>query len=150
MAPEYGATMGFFPIDAESVNYLRATGRTPEQIEAFETYFKAQKLFGIPDKAAGIVYSQDIELNLADVTPNVAGPKRPQDRIALPELKTSFLAALDRPVTENGFGKKGAEGASRRREAQRQPSRRRRHDQERQRAHRRHHQLHQHQQSRRS
>jgi aconitate hydratase len=112
MAPEYGATMGFFPIDSESVNYLKATGRTPEQIEAFETYFKAQEMFGIPDKSAGIVYSQDVELDLGDVTPNVAGPKRPQDRIALPELKASFLAALDRPLTENGFGKKGAEGAS--------------------------------------
>jgi aconitate hydratase len=108
MAPEYGATMGFFPIDAESVNYLKATGRTPAQIEAFEAYFKAQGMFGIPDKSAGIVYSQDIELDLADVTPNVAGPKRPQDRIALPELRTSFLAALDRPLTENGFGKKDA------------------------------------------
>jgi aconitate hydratase len=111
MAPEYGATMGFFPVDAESVNYLRATGRTPAQIEAFEAYFKAQKMFGIPDKSAGIVYSQDIELNLGDVTPNVAGPKRPQDRIALPDLKTNFRAALDRPLTENGFGKKGAEQA---------------------------------------
>jgi aconitate hydratase len=112
MAPEYGATMGFFPVDAESVNYLKATGRTPAQIEAFETYFKAQQMFGIPDKSAGIVYSQDIELNLGDVTPNVAGPKRPQDRIALPELKNSFRAALDRPLTENGFGKKGVENAS--------------------------------------
>jgi aconitate hydratase len=112
MAPEYGATMGFFPVDAESVNYLKATGRTPAQIEAFETYFKAQEMFGIPDKSDGIVYSQDIELNLGDVTPNVAGPKRPQDRIALPELKNNFRAALDRPLTENGFGKKGAEGAS--------------------------------------
>src|ERR1700761_3841434 len=111
MAPEYGATMGFFPIDAESVNYLKATGRTAAQIEAFEAYFKAQGMFGIPDKSAGIVYSQDLELNLGDVTPNVAGPKRPQDRIALPELKASFLAALDRPLTENGFGKKGATGA---------------------------------------
>ncbi len=109
MAPEYGATMGFFPVDAESVNYLKATGRTPAQIEAFEAYFKAQKMFGIPDKSAGIVYSQDIELNLGDVTPNVAGPKRPQDRIALPELKSQFVAALDRPVVENGFGKKGKE-----------------------------------------
>jgi aconitate hydratase len=112
MAPEYGATMGFFPVDAESVNYLKATGRTPAQIEAFEAYFKAQQMFGIPDKSAGIVYSQDIELNLGDVTPNVAGPKRPQDRIALPELKNNFRAALDRPLTENGFGKKGVEGAS--------------------------------------
>jgi len=111
MAPEYGATMGYFPVDAESVNYLRATGRTKEQVEAFETYFKAQKLFGIPTKADGIIYSSDLELNLADVQPSVAGPKRPQDRIALPDLKAKFLGALDKPVAENGFGKKGAEGA---------------------------------------
>jgi aconitate hydratase len=111
MAPEYGATMGYFPIDAESVNYLKATGRTKEQVEAFESYFKAQKLFGMPTKADGIVYSSELELNLADVQPSVAGPKRPQDRIALPELKTKFLAALDKPVTENGFGKKDARTA---------------------------------------
>ena len=111
MAPEYGATMGYFPVDAESVNYLRATGRTKEQVEAFESYFKAQKLFGIPTKADGIIYSSDLELNLADVSPSVAGPKRPQDRIALPELKAKFLGALDKAVTENGFGKKGAEAA---------------------------------------
>ncbi|MCE0482733.1 MAG: aconitate hydratase AcnA [Methylacidiphilales bacterium] len=106
MAPEYGATMGYFPIDAESVNYLKSTGRTQEQLEAFETYFKAQKLFGIPTKAEGIVYSVDLELNLADVAPSVAGPKRPQDRIPLPTLKEKFLAALDKPITENGFDKK--------------------------------------------
>jgi len=111
MAPEYGATMGYFPVDAESVNYLKATGRTKEQVEAFESYFKAQKLFGIPTKTDGIIYSSDIELNLADVSPSVAGPKRPQDRIALPELKAKFLSALDKAVTENGFGKKGAEAA---------------------------------------
>ena len=111
MAPEYGATMGYFPVDAESVNYLKATGRTKEQVEAFETYFKAQKLFGIPTKSDGIVYSSDLELNLADVSPSVAGPKRPQDRIALPELKAKFLGALDKPVAENGFGKKDAEKA---------------------------------------
>jgi len=111
MAPEYGATMGYFPVDAESVNYLKATGRTKEQVEAFESYFKAQKLFGIPTKADGIIYSSDLELNLADVQPSVAGPKRPQDRISLPDLKAKFLAALEKAVTENGFGKKGAEGA---------------------------------------
>jgi len=111
MAPEYGATMGYFPVDAESVNYLKATGRTKEQVEAFESYFKAQKLFGIPTKADGIVYSSEVELNLADVSPSVAGPKRPQDRIALPDLKAKFLGALDKAVTENGFGKKGLEGA---------------------------------------
>jgi aconitate hydratase len=111
MAPEYGATMGYFPVDAESVNYLKATGRTTAQVEAFETYFKAQKLFGMPTKADGIVYSVDLDLNLADVKPSVAGPKRPQDRIALPELKDKFLTALDNPVTANGFGKKGDEKA---------------------------------------
>jgi aconitate hydratase len=111
MAPEYGATMGYFPIDAESVNYLRATGRTQAQLEAFETYFRAQKMFGIPTKEDGIVYSTDIELDLADVAPSVAGPKRPQDRIRLPELKEKFLTALDKPVTENGFGKKEARAA---------------------------------------
>jgi aconitate hydratase len=112
MAPEYGATMGYFPVDAESVNYLKATGRTKEQVEAFESYFKAQKLFGIPTKADGIVYSVDLELNLGDVSPSVAGPKRPQDRISLPELKSKFNTALDKPVTENGFGKKDARAAT--------------------------------------
>jgi aconitate hydratase len=111
MAPEYGATMGYFPVDAESVNYLKATGRTQEQLEAFETYFKAQKLFGIPTKADGIIYSTDLELSLGDVSPSVAGPKRPQDRIRLPDLKDKFLTALDKPVTENGFGKKEAREA---------------------------------------
>src|SRR5476651_123729 len=111
MAPEYGATMGYFPVDAESVNYLKATGRTKEQVEAFESYFKAQKLFGIPTKADGIIYSSDLELNLADVSPSVAGPKRPQDRFALAGLKSKFVGARYNAGTENGFGKKGAEGA---------------------------------------
>ena len=111
MAPEYGATMGYFPIDEESVNYLRATGRTTEQIEAFETYFRAQKLFGMPEKKDGIVYSSDLDLDLGDVQPSVAGPKRPQDRISLPELKSKFLSSLDKPITENGFGKKDARTA---------------------------------------
>jgi aconitate hydratase len=111
MAPEYGATMGYFPVDAESVNYLKATGRTQEQLEAFETYFKAQKLFGIPTKEDGIVYSTDLELDLGDVSPSVAGPKRPQDRIRLPDLKEKFLTALDKPVKENGFDKKDARNA---------------------------------------
>jgi aconitate hydratase len=111
MAPEYGATMGYFPIDAESVNYLRATGRAEKQIEIFETYFKAQKLFGMPTKEDGIVYSSNLELNLGDVRPSVAGPKRPQDRISLPDLKSKFLSSLDKPVAENGFGKKEARDA---------------------------------------
>jgi aconitate hydratase len=111
MAPEYGATMGYFPVDEESVNYLRATGRTQAQLEAFETYFKAQNLFGIPTKDDGILYSSDLELDLADVFPSVAGPKRPQDRISLPDLKSKFLSSLDKPATENGFGKKDARDA---------------------------------------
>lgn len=105
MAPEYGATMGYFPIDEESVSYLRATGRTEAQVNAFKEYFVAQKMFGIPTKADGIVYSADLELDLADVQPSVAGPKRPQDRISLPALKDTFVTSLSKSKTENGFGK---------------------------------------------
>src|SRR5881397_3853992 len=105
MAPEYGATMGFFPIDAECVNYLRATGRSEAHCRLYENYYRAQGLFGIPKKG-DIEYSSVVELDLASVVPSVAGPKRPQDRIELPKLKQEFLAAFTRPVTENGFGKK--------------------------------------------
>ncbi|MSU58667.1 MAG: aconitate hydratase AcnA [Pedosphaera sp.] len=104
MAPEYGATMGFFPIDAECVNYLRATGRSEEHCKLYENYFKAQGLWGIPQKGQ-IEYSQVVELDLASVVPSVAGPKRPQDRIELPKLKESFIGAFSRPVAESGFGK---------------------------------------------
>ena len=105
MAPEYGATMGFFPVDGESIAYLRATGRTEEQCRAFENYFRAQEMFGMPDKGQ-IDYSVSLELDLSNVTPSVAGPKRPQDRIELPNLKDEFVKAFSKPVTENGFGKK--------------------------------------------
>jgi aconitate hydratase len=108
MAPEYGATMGFFPIDAECVNYLRATGRTDEAVKTYENYYKAQGLWGIPKKGE-IVYSQEIELDLSTVLPSVAGPKRPQDRIELPKLKNEFITAFSKPVTENGFGMKAEE-----------------------------------------
>jgi aconitate hydratase len=104
MAPEYGATMGFFPVDAESVNYLRSTGRTEEQCSAFESYFKAQGLFGMPKKGE-IAYSVDLELDLADVQPGVAGPKRPQDRINLPDLGNTFRTLFARPVADGGYGK---------------------------------------------
>ena len=104
MAPEYGATMGFFPVDSESINYLRATGRTDEQVAAFENYFKAQKMFGMPRKGE-IDYSVDLELNLADVKPAVAGPKRPQDRINLSDLKEKFTQIFAKPVPEGGYGK---------------------------------------------
>jgi len=108
MAPEYGATMGFFPIDAECVNYLRATGRSDDHCKLYENYYKAQALWGIPQKGQ-IEYSQLLELDLATVTPSVAGPKRPQDRIELPKLKESFTTAFSKPVTESGFGKNADE-----------------------------------------
>ncbi|MEO6992448.1 MAG: aconitate hydratase, partial [Lacunisphaera sp.] len=105
MAPEYGATMGFFPIDAECTNYLRATGRDEKHIATYEAYYKAQGLWGMPQKGE-IDYSQIVELDLSSVLPSVAGPKRPQDRIELNNLKNEFLAAFSKPTTENGFGKK--------------------------------------------
>src|SRR5262252_2222912 len=105
MSPEYGATIGFFPVDHESVNYLRATGRSEEQCIAFENYFRAQKMFGMPRKGE-IDYSVAIDLDLADVQPSVAGPKRPQDRINLPELGKKFRELLERPVHDGGYGKK--------------------------------------------
>jgi aconitate hydratase len=108
MAPEYGATMGFFPIDAECANYLRATGRSDEAVKTYENYYKAQGLWGIPKKGE-ITYSQEIELDLGSVLPSVAGPKRPQDRIELPKLKNEFITAFSKPVTENGFGMKAEE-----------------------------------------
>jgi aconitate hydratase len=104
MAPEYGATMGFFPIDEECVNYLRATGRSEAHCAMYENYYKAQGLWGIP-QAGQIEYSQVVELDLASVKPSVAGPKRPQDRIELGNLRREFFNAVQRPVTENGFGK---------------------------------------------
>jgi aconitate hydratase len=108
MAPEYGATMGFFPIDAECSNYLRATGRSDEAVKTYENYYKAQGLWGIPKKGE-VVYSQEIELDLGSVLPSVAGPKRPQDRIELPKLKNEFITAFSKPVAENGFGMKAEE-----------------------------------------
>jgi aconitate hydratase len=108
MAPEYGATMGFFPIDGECTNYLRATGRDEKHVALYEAYYKAQGLWGIPQKGS-IEYSTDLELDLGTVVPSVAGPKRPQDRIELPKLKQEFTTAFAKPVTENGFGKKADE-----------------------------------------
>ena len=102
MAPEYGATMGFFPVDEKTIDYLVKTGRTRDEIEAFEAYFRAQGLFGAP--AAGTIdYSQTVELDLSTVVPSLAGPKRPQDRIPLPKMKDAFNALFSKPVAENGF-----------------------------------------------
>src|SRR5881392_3222513 len=108
MSPEYGATMGYFPVDAESVNYLRATGRTEAQCSAFEAYFRAQKMFGMP-RQGEIDYSVDLELNLSQVQPSVAGPKRPQDRINLPDLEKTFRELLEKPVRDGGYGKQNVD-----------------------------------------
>src|SRR5581483_10237188 len=108
MSPEYGATMGYFPIDDESVTYLRATGRSEEQCLAFENYFRAQKMFGMPLKGE-IDYSIDVDLDLADVQPSVAGPKRPQDRINLPDLEKTFRELLEKPVRDGGYGKQNVD-----------------------------------------
>ena len=89
MAPEYGATMGFFPVDRRTMEYFEGTGRTTEEIDAFKAYFKAQGMYGVP-KAKDIDYSQLVTLDLSTVTPSLAGPKRPQDRIELGNVKTKF------------------------------------------------------------
>ncbi|MDB5790478.1 MAG: acnA [Massilia sp.] len=104
MAPEYGATMGFFPVDDATVDYFRGTGRTEEEITAFQNYFQAQGLYGIP-KAGDIDYTRVVELNLSTVTPSLAGPKRPQDRIELGNVKNNFTELFSKPTTENGFNK---------------------------------------------
>ncbi|MGL5632745.1 MAG: aconitate hydratase AcnA, partial [Azovibrio sp.] len=104
MAPEYGATMGFFPVDEETVKYLVATGRTHDEVEAFRAYFVAQKMFGMP-RIGEIDYSTEIEIDLGAIHPGVAGPKRPQDRIDLPDLGSRFAELFTLPVAENGYGK---------------------------------------------
>jgi aconitate hydratase len=104
MAPEYGATMGFFPIDEESVNYLRGTGRSEELCATFKNYFSAQGMFGIP-KRGEIEYSSELELDLGAIQPSVAGPKRPQDRITVDALKQTWEEMLAKP-TPQGYGKK--------------------------------------------
>jgi aconitate hydratase len=105
MAPEYGATMGFFPVDDATVDYLKATGRSEAELDAFTSYFKAQNLFGIP-RAGEIDYTRVVTLDLATVKTSLAGPKRPQDRIELGNLKSTFTGLFSKPVAENGFSKK--------------------------------------------
>jgi aconitate hydratase len=102
MAPEYGATMGFFAVDDHTVSYLRATGRTEDEVQAFEAYFRAQDLFGTP-RAGEIDYTETISLDLASITPSVAGPKRPQDRIELGRLGATFDDLLTTPAAKNGY-----------------------------------------------
>ena len=107
MAPEYGATMGFFPVDEKTIDYFEGTGRTKAEIEAFAAYFKAQGLFGVTS-AGDIDYSQVVKLNLGDVTPSLAGPKRPQDRIELGDVATQFASLFSKPNAENGFNQPAA------------------------------------------
>ena len=102
MAPEYGATMGFFPVDEATVEYLRYTGRTDEELDAFASYFRAQGLFGIP-RTGEIDYTRQLSLDLSTVVASLAGPKRPQDRIDLPKLKSTFTELFSKPVSANGF-----------------------------------------------
>src|SRR5438876_2868952 len=103
MAPEYGATMGYFPVDELSCQYMLATGRAKDKVDAMRAYFQAQQMFGIPKKGQ-CDYTQVLELDLGSVRPSVAGPKRPQDRIELPKLKDAFSKILQDPAP-NGYGK---------------------------------------------
>jgi aconitate hydratase len=108
MAPEYGATMGFFPVDQATVDYLAATGRTTAELDAFASYFKAQGLFGMP-KAGEIDYTKTLSLDLTSIKTSLAGPKRPQDRIELGSMKSNFTELFSKPNSENGFAKPAAE-----------------------------------------
>jgi aconitate hydratase len=102
MAPEYGATMGFFPVDEKTVAYFEGTGRTRAEIGAFEAYYRAQGLFGVP-RAGEIDYTKVLTLDLASVAPSLAGPKRPQDRIEIGRVKRTFAELFSKPVADNGF-----------------------------------------------
>ncbi|MGH2906691.1 MAG: aconitate hydratase [Solirubrobacterales bacterium] len=104
MAPEYGATMGFFPFDDRSVEYMRLTGREERQIETVTNYFKAQGLYGIP-MAGDCEYTVDMKLDLDSIEPSVSGPKRPQDRIDLKQLKNRFVELFQAPTDQSGYGK---------------------------------------------
>lgn len=102
MAPEYGATCGLFPIDDKTLDYLRLTGRHEEQIQQVKEYFTAQKMFGVPKKGE-IDFTTVLELDLSTIKPCVSGPKRPQDRIELSQVKSKFESLLRAPVTEGGY-----------------------------------------------
>ncbi|MFP5261223.1 MAG: aconitate hydratase [Blastocatellia bacterium] len=104
MSPEYGATMGFFPVDEETLAYYEATGRSREQVELIRSYFTAQGMFGMP-RGGECEYSNLLELDLSSVQPSVSGPKRPQDRINLSDLKRRFVDLLRKPAGENGYDK---------------------------------------------
>src|SRR3954471_289807 len=102
MAPEYGATMGFFPVDDKTIDYFQGTGRTATEIELFQAYFKAQGLYGMP-RPGQIDYSKVVRLDLGTVAPSLSGPRRPQDRIEIGHVKEQFTSLFSKPPAENGF-----------------------------------------------
>ncbi|MFC6590924.1 aconitate hydratase AcnA [Deinococcus lacus] len=102
MAPEYGATMGFFPVDEEALRYLRRTGRMEDEIELVEAYYKAQGMFRT-DETPDPIFTDTIELDLGTIVPSLAGPKRPQDRVNLTDMHREFAEALRAPVAQRGF-----------------------------------------------
>ena len=104
MAPEYGATMGFFPVDEATMEYFRAGGRTADELDKCESYYKAQGMFGVP-MAGECDYSTTLQLDLSTIKTSLAGPKRPQDRIELGHMKSQFTSLYSKPPTENGFSK---------------------------------------------
>jgi aconitate hydratase len=108
MAPEYGATMGFFGVDEKTLDYFRATGRSEEHIETIRNYYTAQEMFGIP-QAGEADYTTVLDLNLATITPSVAGPKRPQDRIELSHLDDRFAELFGKSLANGGYGKQAEE-----------------------------------------
>ena len=112
MAPEYGATIGFFPVDEKTLDYMRMTGRAEQHIALVKEYLQAQNMFGIPRKGE-IEFTKVIELNLSSIKPCVSGPKRPQDRIDVPQLKAKFNELFTAPVQEGGYGKNASERAKR-------------------------------------
>ncbi len=108
MAPEYGATMGFFPVDDATVEFMKSTGRTAAEVDAFQAYFKAQDMYGV-SKKGDLDYSTTLELDLSTVNASLAGPKRPQDRIELGNMKSQFASLFSKPPAENGFSKVAAD-----------------------------------------
>jgi len=102
MAPEYGATMGFFPVDEKTIAYFEGTGRSKDEVAALEAYFRAQQLFGIP-LAGEVDYSQVVTLDLGSVAPSLSGPKRPQDRIEIGHVAAQFTSLFSKPSGEGGF-----------------------------------------------
>ena len=108
MAPEYGATMGYFPVDEKTIEYFKTTGREPELVSTIEAYYKAQGMWGMP-KTGEIDYTQVIELDLDSIVPSLSGPKRPQDRVSLPDLGSNFDMLFSAPTDKNGYARPAAD-----------------------------------------